>query len=129
MRTRYGTAATGAALRLAIVALALATGWIHLTLGGLLFALNGAGYFVAALAMVLPLGLAVRFRWLIRLGLIGYAAAAILGWYLVGPRYDVAYVAKSIEIALIVLLAVEVGVHDGNPLTRLGRIARPLPRA
>jgi hypothetical protein len=51
--------------------------------------------------MVAPLALAVRFRWFIRLGLIGYAVAAIVGWFLTGPRYDVAYLAKAIEVVLI----------------------------
>ena len=31
----------------------------------------------------------------------------IVGWLLVGPRYDVAYLAKVIEVALIALLAIE----------------------
>ena len=68
------------ALRALIVGLALATGYIHSTLGGLLFTLNAVGYAVAAVAMVVPLALAVRFRWVVRLGLIGYAATTILGW-------------------------------------------------
>ena len=67
-------------VRAAIVALALATGYIHSTLGGLLFTLNAVGYAVAAVAMVIPLALAVRFRWVIRIGLIGYAATAIVAW-------------------------------------------------
>ena len=79
--------------------------------------------------MVIPLALAVRFRWLIRLGLIGYAVTAIVGWYLMGPRYDVAYIAKAIEIGLIALLAIEVRAYDGNPLARIGRAVRPLRRA
>jgi len=103
-------------IRAVIVGLTLATGYIHLTLGGLLFTLNGIGYGVAAVAMVIPLGLAIRFRWLVRLGLIGYAAAAIVGWYLTGPRYDVAYLAKAIEVALIVLVAIDFVRHDGSPL-------------
>ena len=94
-------------IRLAIVGLTVATGYIHATLGGLLFTLNALGYVVAAIAMVVPFGLAIRFRWFIRLGLAGYAAATIVGWYLMGPRYDVAYLAKAIEIALIVLLAID----------------------
>ena len=108
-------------LRSGIVALAIATGAIHLTLGGLLFTMNGLGYFVAAVAMVGPLAIAIRFRWLVRLGLIGYAATTIVGWYLMGPRYETAYVAKAIEVALIALLAIEVGRHDGNPLVVLRR--------
>ena len=103
MRTLRSSTPAGAVLRLAIVTLTLATGWIHLMLGGLLFTLNGLGYLVAA--------------------------AAIVGWYLTGPRYDVAYLAKAIEVALIVLLGVEVWAYDGNPIARIGRLVRPLRRA
>ncbi len=123
------TSGAGLLLRAAIVALSIATGWIHLTLGGLLFTLNGVGYLVAAAAIVAPVSPAARFRWLIRIGLIGYAAAAIVGWYVMGPRYDVAYVAKAIEVALIVLLAVEIRAYDGNPVRRFRRSARRPARA
>jgi hypothetical protein len=109
------------AIRAAIVALALATGYIHYTLGGVLFTLNAAGYAVAALAMVIPLALAVRFRWVIRLGLIGYAATAIVMWAIQGPYYSTAYIAKGIEVALIVLLAVDFARHDGNPVNVVRR--------
>jgi len=119
------TQPAGVVIRVAIVELTVATGVIHLGLGGTLFTLNGLGYLVAAVAMVAPLAIAARWRWLIRLGLIAYAAAAIVGWYLMGPRYDVAYVAKAIEVALIVLLAIEVRAYDGNPIHRLRRSARP----
>ncbi|HET7181975.1 MAG TPA: hypothetical protein VFI15_07055 [Candidatus Limnocylindrales bacterium] len=117
------------AVRIAIVALTVATGWIHLTLGGLLFTLNGAGYLVAAVAMVAPFALVMRLRWLIRLGLVGYALAAIVGWYLTGPRYDVAYIAKAIEIGLIALLLLEIRSYDGNPLRRVRRTVAALVRA
>ena len=129
MRTLRPTSPAGLILRAAIVALTLATAWIHATLGSLLFQLNAMGYVVAAAAMVAPIGLAVRFRWFIRLGLIAYAASAIVGWYLIGPRYDVAYVAKAIEVALIALLLVEVRAYDGSPLRRVRRPARPAVRA
>jgi hypothetical protein len=121
------TSPRGLLLRAAIVALTIATGWIHLTLGSLLFTLNGLGYLVAAAAMVAPLALAIRFRWFIRLGLVGYALMAIVGWYLTGPRYDVAYIAKAIEIVLIALLAIEIRAYDGSPLRRLRHpIRRPI---
>jgi len=116
-------------VRLAIVALTVATGWIHLTLGGAMFTLNGLGYLVAAVAMVVPIPLAMRFRWFIRLGLIGYALVAIVGWYVMGPRWIVAYVAKAVEVALIALLALEVRSFDGNPITRIRRLASPAARA
>jgi hypothetical protein len=125
MVTLRPTSPAGVLLRATIVVLALATGWIHSTLGGLLFSLNAVGYVVAAAAMVAPIGLAVRFRWFIRLGLIAYAATAIVGWYLTGPRYDVAYLAKGIEIVLIALLVIEVRAYDGNPLRRLRQALRP----
>ena len=108
-------------LRLAIVALTLATAYIHLTLGGLLFTLNAAGYAVAAVAMIAPLALAVRFRWVVRLGLIGYALTTILGWAIQGPYYQTAYIAKAIEVALIVLVAVDFARMDGNPVTVVKR--------
>ena len=126
MNSLRPTSGTGLLIRTAIVGLTLATGWIHLSLGSLLFTLNGLGYLVAALAMVVPIALAARFRWFIRLGLIGYAVTAIVGWFLLGPRYDVAYIAKGIELALIALLAAEVWAYDGNPIRRLGRAVRPL---
>jgi hypothetical protein len=109
------------AIRLVIVGLTLATGYIHSTLGGPLFTLNAIGYAIAAVAMVIPLGIAIRFRWLVRLGLMGYAATAIVAWYVSGPRYDIAYVAKAIEVALIGLLAVDFVRHDGNPIALLRR--------
>lgn len=129
MNALHPTRPMGMALRAAIVGLTLATGWIHLTLGGPLFTLNALGYLVAACAMVVPLAIAVRFRWLIRLGLIGYAAAAIAAWFAMGPRYDVAYVAKAVEVALITLLLVEVWAYDGSPIRNLRRALQPFRRA
>ena len=108
-------------VRAAIVALVLATGYIHFTLGGLLFTLNAAGYAAAAVAMVIPLALAVRFRWVIRLGLMGYAATTIIGWAIQGPYYSTAYLAKGIEVALIVLVAIDFARLDGNPVTLIRR--------
>jgi hypothetical protein len=108
-------------VRAAIVALALATGYIHSTLGGLLFTLNAVGYAVAAIAIIVPLALAVRFRWVIRVGLMGYAATAILMWAIQGPYYQTAYIAKAIEVALIVVLAVDFARHDGNPIALVRR--------
>jgi hypothetical protein len=108
--------ASDVALRTAIVVLALATGYIHSTLGGLLFTLNALGYLTAAVAMVIPLALAVRFRWVVRLGLIGYALSTIVGWAIQGPYYETAYIAKAIEVALIVAVAIDFARMDGNPV-------------
>ncbi len=110
-----------AAIRLAIVGLVLGTAYIHSTLGGLLFTLNATGYLVAAVAMVIPLALASRFRWFIRLGLMGYAAATIVGWAVQGPYYSTAFIAKGIEVALIAALAIDFVRFDGNPVTVVRR--------
>ena len=109
------------ALRALIVALVLGTAYIHSTLGGLLFTLNALGYVTAAVAIVIPLALAVRFRWVIRLGLIGYAATAIFMWAIQGPYYSTAYIAKAIEVALIVAVSVDFARHDGNPVNVIRR--------
>jgi hypothetical protein len=100
-------------LRVAIVALALGTTYIHLTLGGLLFTLNAAGYLVGAVAMVAPIAIARRYRWLIRIGLATYAMTTIAAWVVDGPHFSLAYLAKAIELALITLLAVEFARDDG----------------
>ncbi|HSL34651.1 MAG TPA: hypothetical protein VK871_13430 [Candidatus Limnocylindrales bacterium] len=120
------------ALRLAIVGLTLATAYIHSTLGGLLFTLNAVGYLVAAVAIVIPLGLAIRFRWVVRLGLMGYAATTIVGWAIQGPYYSTAFLAKGIEVALIVMLAIDFARMDGNPInvikSELGLLSARLGR-
>lgn len=108
-------------IRSGIVALTVATGVLHLTLGGVLFTLNGLGYLTGAVAMVIPLDLAVRYRGLVRLGLIGYTATTVIGWYLMGPRYETAYIAKAIEVALIGLLAIEIRRIDGSPVAIVRR--------
>lgn len=113
-------------LRVAIVALALSTAYIHSTLGGLRFTLNAAGYIALAIAMIAPIALAVRYRWLIRLALAGYAATTIVGWAVEGPYYSTAYVAKAIELALIALLVIDIARRDGNPVERLRREVRTL---
>jgi hypothetical protein len=118
MTTRPFTA-VDAALRVAIVALTLGTAYIHSTLGGLLFTLNATGYVVAAAAMLAPIALASRFRWFIRLGLIGYAATAIVAWAIMGPYYSTAYVAKAIEVGLITLLLIDFVRFDGNPVAKV----------
>jgi hypothetical protein len=103
------------ALRIGVVALTLATAQIHATLGGLLFTLNAIGYATLAAAMVLP-GPVGRIRWLTRYALIGFTAVTIAGWLAFGARFDLAYIDKAIEAALIGLLLIESWVIDGGPL-------------
>jgi hypothetical protein len=118
-RTRFR--ASDVVIRAAIVGLALSTAYIHSTLGGLLFTLNAIGYVTAAIAIVVPLALAVRFRWFVRLGLAAYAMTTIIGWAIQGPYYSTAFIAKGIEVALIALVAIDFVRMDGNPVNVVKR--------
>ena len=101
-------------LRTIVVLLTLATAAIHASLGGMMFMANAVGYSVLALAMVTP-GPLARYRWLIRLALIGFAAVTIAGWVAFGARFDLAYLDKGIEVALVGILLVEQWRSDGGP--------------
>jgi hypothetical protein len=121
---RRTTPAT-AAIRIAIVALALGTAYIHSTLGGTLFTLNAMGYVAWAAAILVPLSIARRYRPLILLGLGGYAAATILAWAVEPTFYAAAYEAKAIEVAIVVMVAVDFARRGGvdrirRALTSLG---------
>ncbi len=111
----------GVILRAGIVVLTLATAYIHTTLGGLMFMANAAGYFVLAVAMILPIAVLERYRWLVRAALLGFTLATILGWIMFGARYWTAYVDKAIEIGLIALLVIEMMRYDGGPANVLRR--------
>ena len=76
--------------------------------------------------MVVPIAIARRHRWLIRIGLAGYAATTIVAWAVEGPYYATAYVAKAIELALIALLVIDFARCDGNPIDRVRDEVRSL---
>lgn len=110
----------GFAVTAAIVGLALATGYIHLGLGGLLFTLNGLGYFGLAALIVIgaaaPIALVERFSWMPRLALAGYAVATIGGYLVMGPYFTLGFVAKGIEVALLAVLTIDVIRVYGSPM-------------
>jgi hypothetical protein len=110
-------------LRVVIVVLTVATAGTHASLGGPLFTLNAIGYTALATLMVLP-GPIGRARWLIRLALLGFAAATIGGWILFGARFPLAYLDKGIEVVLVAFLALEIWLVDGGPLGVARRIRR-----
>ena len=111
--------ARAAALTASIVALTLVTGAIHLSLGGMMFTLNALGYFALAAAFVVGAAishpLVVRFSWVPRVALIGYAAFSIVAWLVMGGYYMLAYVTKGVEVALIGLLIVDIYRVYGGP--------------
>jgi hypothetical protein len=104
------------ALTATIVELALVTAYIHLTLGGLLFTLNAAGY--AALAFALALA--------------SFTAVTIGAYLVVGPYFSLGWVAKAVEVAILTLLAADVLRVYGSPAglvrTALGSLHRVPPR-
>lgn len=119
LRARERGNVYGIVLTTAIVILTLTTAYIHSTLGGMLFTLNALGYVALAVAIVIgatvTLPIVVRFSWLPRLALFGYTLATMLGWLMMGPRYDMAYLAKAIEGVLLALLIVDVYRVYGGP--------------
>lgn len=104
----------GVALLVAIVVATLATAYVHFTLGGLLFLLNALGYVTLAALLVLPIGFVQRLRPLVLLALMGYTAATIAGWLIMGPYFTLAYVTKAIEVGLIALIAIELSRTRAN---------------
>lgn len=129
------TRAAGAALTAAIVGLTLATAYIHLGLGGLLFTLNGLGY--AGLAGLIVVGAAApmpiiqRFSWFPRVALAGYTAMTIAGYLVMGPYFSLGFIAKGIEVGILTLLAVDVVRVYGSPMglvrAAVGSVAPFLP--
>jgi hypothetical protein len=118
-----GSQPFGAVMRTAIVGLTLVTAAIHASLGGTLFLMNAIGYTVLAIAMVLP-GPVAHVRWLTRWALIGFTTVTIGGWLMFGARFDLAYLDKGIEVALIGLLLLESWIVDGGPLGAIRRARR-----
>ncbi len=129
------TRSAAALLTAAIVGLTLATAYIHLTLGGLLFTLNGLGYIGLAGLVVIgaaaPTGLVQRFSWFPRIALIGYAAITIAGYLVMGPYFMLGFITKGIEVVLISLVVVDVIRVYGSPMgfvrTALDSVAPILP--
>jgi hypothetical protein len=115
--------ATGFVVLAGIVALTVATAYIHAQLGGLLFLLNAAGYVTLAVGMVAPIVIAERLRWLTRLALVAFTLSTIVGWYLIGPRFELAYLTKAIEVALVGFLAIDFVRTHGSPLAAARRSA------
>ena len=117
-------------LVLIIAALAMVSGAIHLSLGAPMFILNAIGYFVltaALLAMTfVDHPLARRFAWAPRVALVGYTAASIVAWWLIGGRYDLAYLTKGIELSLIGLLVADILHLYGSPMGLLRAVGGSL---
>ena len=96
---------------LVILELTVATALIHLSLGGVLFTLNGLGYLglatVYLAAALIPMPLVRRYSWLPRVGLAAYAAVTIGAYLVIGPYFTLGWITKGIELAIIGLVTVD----------------------
>ena len=100
----------GGLLTLIMIQLTLATAYVHLTLGGTIFLLNGIGYLVLAAglaASALPIAFVRRLRWLPRVGLAGFAVVTIGAYLVIGPYFLLGWVTKAIEVAIVGLVAAD----------------------
>ena len=83
--------------------------------------MNAIGYAALALGLIVP-GPIKRNRWLVRLALIGFTLMTIVGWLVIGARFPMAYLDKSIEVALVIVVGFDLWLADGGPLVIAGRI-------
>lgn len=112
------TRSSAIGLTAAIVALTLTTAYIHLSLGGVLFTLNALGYAGLAMALVvgsIPHPFISRFRWLPHVGLAGFTALTIGAYLVIGPYFSLGWIAKAVEVGILILLAVDVVRVYGSP--------------
>lgn len=118
MNTDAGARPIGALLTAVILGLTATTAYIHLTLGGTIFVLNGLGYIGLAVAYGLAatsMPIARRFGWLPRIGLAGYALLTIGAYLAIGPYFGLGWIAKAIEAAIIGLVIVDLLRLHGSP--------------
>jgi hypothetical protein len=113
-----------------IVAVTLSTGYIHYWIGGVLLTLNAAGYLSLAAAVTVTALFQRRLLPLVLVALAGYAAVTIVAWLVIGPYFDIANLAKAIEIALITTIAITLRRSSHETKAAVGWLAhRPEPRA
>ena len=97
-------------LRIGIIVLTLGTALIHFSLNfpDPVFILNGLGYLALLASLYLPVPYVTRYRPVVPWIFIGYTTLVIFLWILLGERTAIGYTDKIIEIALILLLLIEV---------------------
>jgi hypothetical protein len=108
----------GIVLALVIIELTAVTAYLHLSLGGQLFTLNGLGYLALAAAygftVFVPVPVIQRFGWLPRLCLAAYTLVTIGAYLVMGPYSFVGWTAKGIEAAIVALLIADIlGAYGG----------------
>jgi hypothetical protein len=111
-----------------ILELTIATAYIHLTLGGTLFLLNGLGYLALGTAYlaaaVLPQPAIRRLGWLPRAGLAAFASVTIVAYLVTGPYFTLGWLTKGIELAIVMLVVADLLMSADT-----GHAARRPPRS
>jgi hypothetical protein len=103
---RSQSRAVDALLLTVIVLLTLSTAYIHYYVGGTMLMLNALGYVTLTVAVIGSALFARRFLPLVLIALALYAAVTIVGWLIMGPYFSTAYLAKAIEVVLIITIAI-----------------------
>jgi len=102
----------------AILVLVLVAAFVHLSLGELIFLLNGLGYLgLAALVVIaynVPHPLVARFAWFPRVALIGYALTTIVGYLIIGPYSTLGWTTKVVEVVMITLVVIDLVREYGS---------------
>jgi hypothetical protein len=100
-------------LKVGIAILAIVTALIHFSLAltdpsvRVIFTLNMLGYLALVSALLLPLPIVRNYRRLVRNGFIGFTLLTIILWVFIGMRIPLAYVDKTVEVLLVILLFTE----------------------
>lgn len=119
--------AAGTLLAAVIIELTIVTAFIHLILGGTVFLLNAIGYavlaFVYAVATFVPIPSVRRLGWLPSIGLAAYSLVTIVAYLATGPYIALGWIAKGIEVAIVVLI---VAAYVGNGGGREAVSPRPV---
>lgn len=98
----------------ATAALHLYLSWVVFSLGmsGVLFLLNGLGYFGLLAALFVPIPVAVRFRRVSRFTLMFFTLVTIAAWVAIGERNIIGYLNKVNELALLIFLWLDRSRND-----------------
>lgn len=107
------------AIEWGIILLTLATASIHFVAyandAQIPLLLNGLGYLALLVALYAPFQALAHRRVALRWGLIAYTIVTVLVWTVGGPREALAYIDKVVEVALVLLLLLDVRRSHRTP--------------
>jgi hypothetical protein len=128
---KMATRIVGQVLTTVMLLLTVGTAYVHLTLGGLLFTLNGISYLVLA-AGVAAFALPIRFlrpvRWLPRMALAGFALVTIGAYLVTGTYFTLGWITKAVEVAIVGIVAADlINTYGSSERLEKARVAPAQP--